>query len=120
MGLGWPRRPSCSSWLRLVKVCKDPHSPLLRSELPWRYRLRIPPQTCPLFACQALQSFQFLVPWCVPSKPPAKSRPNDLMIEIAPVGQYHDGDWPTIAISGQDSQGDGFWGFRSNPNTIPA
>lgn len=30
------------------------------------------------------------------------------MIEIATVGQYHDGDRPAVAISGQDSQGDGF------------
>jgi hypothetical protein len=30
------------------------------------------------------------------------------MIEIAPVGQDHDGDWSAVPISGQDSQCDGF------------
>lgn len=79
-------------------------SSLFRPKLPRRYRLRIPPQTCPFFACQALEPFQLLVTGCIRAKPPAEPCPHNRVIEVAAVGQDHDGDWSAAAIGGEDWQ----------------
>jgi hypothetical protein len=82
-------------------------SPPLLPKLPRWYRPRVPPQPYPLLACLALEPLQLLVPRCITAKPPAKPRPHNSVIEIAAVGQKHQGDWSAITISVQNSQGDG-------------